>query len=317
MTKKTIALAFLFILIIIPALDAGVIDKIAVIVNNEAVTMGEIDQMLVPVYARYKTIYKDERELMKKMEEARQKIVEQLIEDKLILGEAKKLNVEADEKEVDAKIAQVEKQFASKNAFTRALMEQHMSIKELKAKYREQLMSRRIIDSKIGSRIIVTPVEVHAYYNSHINDFVQSAEAKIRNILIKIKDAGDIERASSLAKDIESKLKAGDDFATLARIHSEGPGASEGGIMGTVKKGDLMPELEKVIFSLKEGALSEIIQSPLGFHIFKVDEMKPQRTLADSEAYKEIEELLFREKIKQKIKGWIDTLKKNAYIAFK
>jgi peptidyl-prolyl cis-trans isomerase SurA len=137
MTKRVIAIAFLFMFIpiAIPVLHAGVIDKIAVVINNEAITMGEIDQMLVPVYARYKTIYKDERELMKKMEEARQKIVEQLIEDKLILGEAKKLNVEADEKEVDAKIAQVEKQFASKNAFARALMEQHMSVKELMQNY--------------------------------------------------------------------------------------------------------------------------------------------------------------------------------------
>jgi len=317
MTKKVTAIAFLFTLIAIPALYAGVIDKIAVVVNNEAVTMGEIDQMLVPVYARYKTIYKDERELMKKMEETRQKIVEQLIEDKLILGEAKKLNVEVDEKEVDAKIAQVEKQFASKNAFTRALMEQHMSVKELKAKHREQLMSRKIIDAKIGSRVIVTPVEVHAYYNSHINDFIQPAEVKIRNILIKIKDEFDVQRASSLAKDVESKLRSGGDFVTLAETHSEGPGAAEGGLMGTVKKGDLMPELEKVIFSLKEGEVSEIVQSPLGYHIFKIDEIKPERTLSDSEAYKEIEELLFREKVKQKIKGWIDTLRKNAYIAFK
>lgn len=317
MTKRIVLLMSLFTMITASMIHADVIDKIAVIVNNEAITMGEIDQMLVPVYARYKTIYKDERELMRKMEETRQKIVEQLIEDKLILGEAKKQNIEVDEKDVNAKIAQVEKQFASKNAFTRALMEQHMSVKELKAKYREQIMSRKIIDTKIGSRVIVTPIEVHEYYNSHINDFVQPAEAKIRNILIKFKDQNDIERASSLAKEIEAKLKAGEDFADLARAHSEGPGAAEGGIMGTIKKGDLMPEIEKVIFAMKQGDISEIVQSSLGYHIFKIDEIKAERTLTDSEAYKEIEELLFREKINQKIKGWVNSLRKNAYIAFK
>lgn len=317
MTKRLAAPIILTAIFCISPLYAGVIDKIAVVVNNEAVTMGEIDQMLVPVYARYRTIYKDERELVKKMEEARQKIVEQLIEDKLILGEAKRQNIEVDEKEINDKVLQVEKQFASKNAFTRALMEQHLSVKELKTKYREQMMVRKIIDTKIGSRIIVTPVEVHDYYNSHVSDFVQQAEAKIRNILIKVKDENDIQRALSLAKEIEAKLKAGEDFAALAQSHSEGPAAAEGGFMGTVKKGDLMPELEKAVFSMKDGELSEIIQSPLGYHIFKVDDMKPQKTLSYSEAYKEIEELLFREKIKQRIKGWVDTLRKNAYIAFK
>ncbi|HPM42611.1 MAG TPA: peptidylprolyl isomerase [Candidatus Omnitrophota bacterium] len=317
MIKKIIPLLCIFSALIVSGIHADVIDKIAVIVNNEAVTLGEIDQMLLPVYARYKAAYKDQRELVKKMEEARQKIVEQLIEDKLILSEAKRLNIEIDEKEVEARIRQVEKQFASKNAFTRALMEQHLSVKELKNKYREQMMVKKIIDSKIGSRVIITPVEVHAYYNSHISDFTQPAEAKIRNILIKIKDESDIQRAAGLAKEIEDKLKAGEDFASLAQSYSEGPAASEGGLMGTIRKGDMMPELEASIFSLKEGDISGIVQSPLGYHIFKIEEMKPQRTLSDSEAYKEIEELLFRDKIKQKIKGWVDSLRKNAYIAFK
>ncbi|MBP7056127.1 MAG: peptidylprolyl isomerase [Candidatus Omnitrophica bacterium] len=317
MIKKITLLFYIFYGFIVSGIYADVIDKIAVIVNNEAVTLGEIDQMLLPVYARYKAAYKDQRELVKKMEEARQKIVEQLIEDKLILSEAKKQNIEIDEKEVEARIRQVEKQFASKNAFTRALMEQHLSVKELKNKYREQMMVKKIIDSKIGSRVIITPVEVHAYYNSHISDFTQPAEAKIRNILIKIKDENDIQRAAGLAKDIEDKLKAGEDFASLAQSYSEGPAASEGGLMGTIRKGDMMPELEESIFSLKEGDISGIVQSPLGYHIFKIEEMKPQRTLSDSEAYKEIEELLFRDKIKQKIKGWVDSLRKNAYIAFK
>lgn len=299
------------------AAQAAVVDKIAVVVNNEAVTMSEIDRMLMPVYAKYKATYTDERELVKKLEEARQKIVEQLIEDKLIVSEAKRQNIEVDDKELSAKIAEIEKQFASKNAFTKALMEQHLSIKELKTRYREQMMSRRLIDRKIGAKILVTPVDVHTYYNGHISDFIQPGEVKLRNILIKVKDESDIDRASALARDIETKLKAGEDFSTLAQAHSEGPGASEGGLMGYVKKDDLMPELEKAVWEMKEGEISGVVQSPVGYHIFKVDEVRSERTLTVKDAYKEIEDLLFREKIRVKIKGWVDTLRKNAYIAFK
>lgn len=296
---------------------AELIDKIAIVVNNEVITLGEIDQMLMPVYARYKVIYKDERELIKKMEEARQKIVEQLIEDKLIVSEAKKQNIEIDEKEVDAKLKQVEKQFGSKNAFTKALMEQHLSLKDLKTRYREQMMSRRMIDKKVGSGIFITPIEVHDYYESHRADFAQPAEIKLRNILIRLKDGSDDAAAQELAQDIANKLKEGEDFAILAQSYSEGPGAAEGGSMGTVKKGDLMPELEKVVFSMKTGDISDVIKTPLGYHIFKVDEARVERTLTEAEAYKEIEELLFRDKISSRIKGWVSTLRKNAYIAFK
>lgn len=312
------ALTFLLVVFLtaIPVY-ADLVDKIAIVVNNEVITLSEIDQMLIPVYARYKMVYKNQGELAKKMEEARQKIIEQLIEDKLIVSEAKKQNVEIDDKEVDAKLREVEKQFGSKNAFTRALMEQHLSVKDLRTRYREQMMSRRMIDRKIGSSIIVSPVEVDAYYNEHRADFVQPSEIKLSNILIRVKDDADTGRARELAQEIARRIKNGDDFVMLAQEYSEGPGASEGGVMRPVKKGDLMPELEAAVFSLKAGEVSEVIKSPMGFHIFKADDVKEGRTLPISEVYKEIEELIFRDKVKVKIKGWLDTLRKNAYIAFK
>ena len=87
--------------------------------------------------------------------------------------------------------------------------------------------------------------------------------------------------------------------------------------MGYVKKGDLLPEIDKVVFDLKEGELSGIIQTNLGYHIFKVEEKKPARTLSISEARRDIEEAVFREKIEQRVKDWVEGLKKHAYIAFK
>lgn len=317
MIKRVLSLLAILVLIAAAPSHAGLVDKIAIVVNNEVVTMSEIDQMLTPVYARYKIIYKDEGELIRKMEEARQRIVEQLIEDKLIVSEAKRQNVEIDEKEVDARLREVEKQFGSKNAFTRALMEQHLSLKDLRTRYREQLMSRRIIDKKIGSNILVTPVEIHSYYDSHRIDFAQPSEVSLSNIMIRPRDGSDDVRAHELAQDIANKLKDGGDFAALAQSYSEGPGAADGGAMGMIKKGDLMPELEKAVFALKSGDVSDVIKTPLGYHIFKVDEVREQRILTESEAYKEIEELLYRDKIKARIKDWLITLRKNAYIAFK
>jgi len=87
--------------------------------------------------------------------------------------------------------------------------------------------------------------------------------------------------------------------------------------MGYVKRGDLMPELESAVFALKAGETSGVVKSSVGYHIFRAEEVREQRTLSAKEAYKEIEELIFREKISAKIKGWVETLRKNAYIAFK
>ncbi|MFH0764447.1 MAG: peptidylprolyl isomerase [Candidatus Omnitrophota bacterium] len=293
-----------------------VVDKIAIVVNDEIITESEITRSLQPVYEKYRVLYSHDK-LFAKLEEAKQKIIQQFIDDRLILSEAKKLNVEVDEQEVDKRIDDLIKRLGSRAAFERTLSEQRITLRDLKTRYREQLMTRKLIDQEVGSRITITPIDITNYYNENTDEFSQPEEIKLKNILISVKNDADSKKAAKLARDISKRLKEGCDFAGLAKVYSAGPGASEGGDMGYVKKGDLMPEIEKAVFNLKTGETSDIIQTKLGYHIFMVEEKKPARTLTISEARRDIEEAIFREKINQKVRGWVEGLKKNAYIAFK
>lgn len=316
--KKGCVYLFIFALIILNAtlLRGEVVDRIIIVVNDEVITQGEVDRLLAPIYEQYRNIYQGER-LKAKLEEARKGVEEKLIEDRLLLGEAKKLNIEFDEKEVDAKIEDIQRRIGSKDKFDKALMEQGMTVKDLRARYREQIIVRRLINQKIGSRVEITPVETADYYNKNINDFTQPEEVKVWNILIKPKEGFDAKKALNLAKEILNRLHEGGDFAGLAKVYSEGPNASEGGLMGFVKKGDLLPAIEKVVFSLKEGETSDIIQTNLGYHIFKVGEKIAPKVPPLSEVRRDVEEAIFRDKTKGKVEEWIKSLKKNAYIAFK
>ncbi|MCX5686349.1 MAG: peptidylprolyl isomerase [Candidatus Omnitrophica bacterium] len=316
--KKIIPAQLILVMILAAARfsHGEVVDKIAIVVNDEIITESEITRALHPAYEKYKGLYSQDK-LLAKLEEAKQNIVQQFINDRLILSEAKKLNIEIDDKEVDKRIDDLIKRLGSKEAFERTLFEQRITIKDLKTRYREQLMTRRLIDQKVGANIVITPIDITNYYNKNTAEFSQPEEVKLKNILISLGSNTDSKKAPELAMEISRRLKEGCDFAGLAKVYSAGPGASEGGDMGYVKKGDLMPEIEKVVFNLKEGETSDIIQTGLGYHIFKIEEKKPARTLTISEARRDIEETVFREKINQKIKGWVESLKKNAYIAFK
>lgn len=290
---------------------AEVVDKIEVIVNDEMITRREIDRLLIPVYEKFKALYAGE-ELLIKTSEARQRIIEQLIEDRLIYSEAKKSNVTVDDKDIEDKIQSAMSKVGGREEFERALAEQQITLKELRARYKEQAMSRRVIEQKVGSRVTITPLEVENYYTDNITRFSQPEEALVRNILIKPED--DPGKAATLVREISKRLKEGCDFGGLAKIYSQGPGAEDGGLMGYVKRGDLMPEIEEPIFKLKEGEVSDIVQTAVGYHIFKVDEKRvPQvRTLKD--AKRDVEEAVFVEKMNQKVKAWVEGLKKNAYI---
>lgn len=292
-----------------------VIDKIAIVVNDEVITEGEIDRLMTPAYEKFRGIYKG-NELMKKLGEARQRVIEQLIEDKLMLSEAKKMNITVDNKEVDQKIDEATKHFETKRNFEEVLAQQHITLKDVRTRYWEQSMVRKAIEKKAGSRIMMSPIDVNNYYNSHPAEFAIPAEVKLWNILIKL-DPVNPKKSFELAKEIIRRLREGGDFAGLAKVYSEGPNASEGGLMGYVKKGDLMPEIEKVVFSLKEGEVSDILQTGLGYHIFKVEEKREARTLSFAEARRQAEEAVFSDKMQAKVKEWVDGLKKNAYIAFK
>jgi len=161
-----------------------VVDKIVVVVNSEIITQREIDVTLAPVYEQYKTMYKG-AELIKKLEEAREDIIKQLIEDRLILSEAKKANIDVEDKEIDARMADIRNRAGGEVELEKMLGQQNLTVNELRARYKEKIMIRKLIDRKVGAKIIITPLEVKTYYNDHKDQFLQPEEIDLRQILIK------------------------------------------------------------------------------------------------------------------------------------
>lgn len=311
MKKLSAAIIMLAALMLCDYCAAEVVDKIEVIVNDEMITRREIDRLLTPVYEKYKTMYSGET-LLFKASEARQRIIEQLIEDKLIYTEAKKLNITVGDNEIDEKIQVSIDRVGGRAEFERAIASQQITVKELRARYKEQAMSRRVIEQKVGTKVGVTPIEIENYYARHIDQFTQPEEALVLNIMIKPED--NPARAASLAKEISKRLKEGCDFGGLAKIYSQGPGAEDGGRMGYVKRGDMMPQIEDAIFKLNIGEVSDVIQTAVGYHIFKVEEKRPGKVRTLKEARRDVEEAVFMEKMNQKVKVFVEGLKKNAYI---
>jgi len=288
-----------------------VVDKVEIIVNDEMITRREIDSSLAPIYEKFKTVYSGE-ELISKLVEARQKIVEQLIDDRLVYSEAKRMNVQVGDSEVDEKVKETIRHFGSKEEFQKALSIQQITEKELRDRYREQVASRRLVDQKVGSKVVITPLEAIEYYDKHAAEFAEPEELNVLNIMVK--PGEDVKKSATLIKEIKKRLNEGCDFGGLAKIYSEGPGAEQGGAMGYMKRGDLMPQIEDAIFKLKDQEISGVIQTSAGYHIFKVVDRKPAKIRTLNEARDDVEGAIFRQKVNEKIKAWVATLRKNAYI---
>ncbi len=151
--------------------------------------------------------------------------------------------------------------------------------------------------------IKITDKEVEEYYKKHINEFKVPAQVKARHILIKPDNnsiAAQMKALNEAKKIREMALKKGANFAELAKKYSQGPSAKNGGELGWFKKGEMVPEFEKAAFSLKKGEISEPVKTKFGYHIIKVEDIKPGKTKTLKEVKNEIIDKIKREKVNKK-----------------
>ena len=295
---------------------AEVVDKVAVIVNDEIITQGEVDKILYNVYKQFKVQYTEE-ELEEKIDDARTNLIKTLIEDRLLLSEAKRRNIEVDDKEVDERMNEVRESFKSEEEFRNALQADSITISELESKYKERIMRDKLIDVEIRGKISVSPQEVVEFYKGHKEEFKEPEKIKLRSVLIRVTDDRPREEALKLAQTILMRLEEGGDFTLLAERYSEGPYASSGGDLGWVRSGELMNRIDDVVFTLNDNEISGIIETNLGFHIFKAEDREESRVLDLYEVKDQIEQMIYSQKTNDKLRAWVDRLKENAYIAFK
>ena len=156
------------------------------------------------------------------------------------------------------------------------------------AEEKENESVRRLLTDAVLSQVSLTDAELDAYCQQHARDFDRPERIRLRQILVP---------TSNEARDVVRRLKKDPkSFATLAQTRSRGPEASTGGTMGTFGRGELPAELEGPAFALAAGETSDVVQSPLGYHVLRVDE----RVAASQTGLPECREAARAELLRQK-----------------
>lgn len=297
-------------------LQAETINKFVAVVNDEVITQRDVDQLLAVLYAQFSQEFKDD-ELVKKMEEVKTNILNQIIEDKLVLSRAKELGIKVTGSEINERLNSVKQGFPSEEEFYKTLETQGVTVANLKDRYNDQIMMKKLVDYEVRSRVSVLPSEISEYFEKHRDNFKQPDKYRVKNILIKAKDDIGFELAKVEIENVYLKLKEGNDFDELAKQYSQGPNADEGGDMGYIERGQMLEVLDKAVFSLRKGEFSEPVKTELGYHIFKVEDIKYGQRFSLEGVQKDIQILLFQNKFKARIDEWLEDLKKKAYISIK
>lgn len=298
--KKILALIFLFFTF--PSY-AVLMDKILATVNGEPVTLSELEHLLQPVYRQYEQAYRGQ-ELDAYKKRAREQMLEQLIENKLILQKSKKDGLQISEAAMEEEFADVKDKFGSMDEFKAALEKEGMTIEQYKKDLSEQLTVKGMIEKEVVPKAKVRPEEIEAYYKEHSDEFVKSSMVHIGHILIKADDKG----GEKKIQDIYKQLTEGKNFDELAKQYSAADDP------GFISINQLKPELKSIVETLNTGEYSKIIKTDIGWHILSVKEFKESETISLSDAWTGLENKLFMKKLGEEHKKWVSQLRAKAHV---
>ncbi|MBD3393550.1 MAG: hypothetical protein GF418_15560 [Chitinivibrionales bacterium] len=202
----------------------------------------------------------------------RKSTAKQLIADRLMLQEARKMNITVEEARFDTLYEEFKKGVGGKAGLTRMLTMTGQSEEEFRARVRDGMLVDSLVKLLLAGMDSVTIADCKAFYDENRKRFSEREKVRTSQILVKLSDDMSAEKKAAAREKAEKALagaRAGEDFAALAKEYSEGPNAATGGDIGWFEKGDMKPAIDAAIFALEKDAVSDIVTTDIGFHIFK------------------------------------------------
>jgi peptidyl-prolyl cis-trans isomerase SurA len=290
---------------------AGVIlDRVVAVVDREAITWSDLYRsMEFDLAEQIRGLGpKERRELLQRHEK---EYLEHLIDMRIQLKEARKLNIGVSKEEISYAIDQMRRKFnISLEEFEEALLREGLTLDKYKKKIAEQILLSKIVNHVIRSTLIITEAEIDTYIKNNPSITDLSEGYRIRQILIKAKNPEEKKRASGIVKHIVESLEKGESFASLARKYSEGPNADTGGSLGSIKKKDLAGNFVDVLESLTDGQYSSPFWSESGVHMLYLEEKITGNLLIRDR----VKAILLEEKFNHDLKEWLRSLRSKVHI---
>lgn len=306
-------------LLLLPLLvRAELVDRVAAVVNNDIITLSELQKRAAPEITRLAQ-ESSGTERSQKQSVVMKKALDAMIDEKLVDSELRELKVTIGDKEVDAAVEEVKKSYnLTDEQLALAVAKEGLTLTDYREQMRKQIARYKLINEKVRKNIKVSDADVKSEYDRMMRSEGEDYEVHIRHILIAVPRNApqtQVEEARRKAVAIAAEARQpGVDFAELAKKRSEGSSSADGGDLGYFKRGTMVPEFEKVAFSLKTGEVSEPVRTQFGWHVLKLEEIRKLGMKPLVEVRPEIEERLRRQQAERLTTQYMETLRNAAVV---
>ena len=292
--------------------DDTVADRIVAVVNNDAITLAELQESIA--------VYRNEnrQQASASDEELSRLFLTRLIDSRLQLQEAERERIVVDDVELSEEVADRMKRFGNKTTeeFEALVKAQGLTMDSVRKRLRDSLRVAKVIRRRVTLRVSVTEPEITQYIEENRSKLETGLFYHARHILIVPQNDTDAawEAARIRAELLRTQIVEGADFAELARQNSRDASAKDGGDLGNLHRGELSQEIEAELLRLRPGEVSPPYRSPLGHHIFRLESKESLDGEALQRVRQQAREILFRGKYEARMDAWIREIKQRAII---
>ncbi len=295
-----------------------VMDRVVAVVNQDIITLSEVEKSAG--FFREEIKAEDRLEKKEKIQGLLRKVLDKLIEEKLIDQEVKRAGIKVGSKDIEGALDDIKKRSgATDEDFERALKNGGITVEVLKKQIEKRLQRMKLINWAVKVEPKIGEKELRDFYQKNIDRYQRGESVRPCHILFRVpKDATpeQVLQIRGKCQNVLDKIKGGEDFGEMALLYSEDASSKDRGDLGFFKKGELLPAFEKEAFRLGTGEMSGIVRTDFGFHIIKLLDRR-----GGPYPFEEVKERVqadyYEAEMQKAFKEFISTLKERSVIEIK
>ena len=321
--------ALLLVAAAFAAVGAEVIEQILVKVNGEIFTKSDLEARQVTVLRQQLGQQVDlksdptDAQLRKMLDDVTPDLIVSVVDEMLVVQRGKELGYKLSDEQFQGVVASIKKdnKIESDEQLQAALKQENLTMADLRRNLERQMLMQRVQQNEVLGRIAVSQEEARKYYDTHQSEFTKPQSITLREIMV----AGDgtrinvglDEEARDKADKIRQRAVAGESFEKLAADLSDSPSRANAGLIGPFSVSDLAADLRKMIETMKVGNISDVLRSPTGYQILKLESSTPTEIMPFEQAREQISDRVFTDKRRVEFEKYLAKLRAEAIIEWK
>ena len=328
MLKPLTAASALLALAATVPIQAEILEQVLVKVNGDIISKTEFETRQVAALRNrpeFANATPSDLELQKAIAEATPDLILDAVDELLLIQRGRELGFALGDAQFNQIVANIKESnnLQDDAKFQEALKAEGMTMADLRRNLERQMLVTQVQRQDLMAKLSVSEEEARAYYDQHRQEFTTPSEVTLREIFLEVPtsekgvNVAQDEEVRAKAEEVRKRLIAGEPFPRLAGDVSTAASKANGGLIGPIRSAELAPQLQELLGKMKVGDITEVLRTPRGYQILKLESRTETRIRSFEDARTDIADKVMEQKLEGERQKYLDRLREQATITFR